>query len=255
MNNLLKVEWYKLQRNKSFWVITLTVSALSVLFHCLIITEWWMMSGTPFDAAGLGELNGLGVFTVPFIFNLIVASLAGFFISAEFSNNGMIRTQMMSGHNRTKIYLAKYLIFSCGSLMITVLIPLITALVIVSAFGYTEIWSMENLQFLGRAYSLFTIQFLGYTAIIMLLSIITEESGKTILFSILLNIVMIGMQQFPSGSIVGVIYNYSIFQQFSDVFTSMIPGREQIKAIVIGLWTIFVITVCGMFLFNRKEIK
>ena len=114
---------------------------------------------------------------------------------------------------------------------------------------------MENLQFLGRAYSLFTIQFLGYTAIIMLLSIITEESGKTILFSILLNIVMIGMQQFPSGSIVGVIYNYSIFQQFSDVFTSMIPGREQIKAIVIGLWTIFVITVCGMFLFNRKEIK
>lgn len=78
MTNLIRAEMYKLQRNKTFWVILLTVTGLSALLHYLVLIGWWQMQGTSFDAAGLSELNALSTFTVPLFFNLIVSTLAGF---------------------------------------------------------------------------------------------------------------------------------------------------------------------------------
>src|SRR5690625_5114121 len=91
MNKLLRAETYKLKRNKTFWVLLITMIGLSSFLHYLIVSDWWFMSGTPFDQAGLSELNALSVFMTPLYFNFVVSTLAGYYISVEFSQTRVIK--------------------------------------------------------------------------------------------------------------------------------------------------------------------
>ncbi|PAV28290.1 ABC transporter permease [Virgibacillus profundi] len=255
MSNLIKAEIFKLQRNKTFWVIFGSVTGLSALLHFLIITDWWMVQGTAFDSAGLSELNALSTFTVPLFFNLIVSTLAGFFISIEFSDSGVIKNQMISGNKRSQIFIAKYLVFSLGAIIVTILIPLVTAVIVVILFGHGDILNPSNMMYLGRVYSLFILQFLGYTAIMVLLAIITEDSGKTIIFSILFTIVMFAVEKLVKTPFIELLYEHTIFYQFSDVFKFTMTNGEIIKSILVGVVSLIVIMLCGVFIINRKEIK
>ncbi|KKE80332.1 MULTISPECIES: ABC transporter permease [Oceanobacillus] len=255
MTNLIRAEMFKLQRNKTFWVLLLTIIVLSTLLHYLIIIDWWQINETSFDTAGLSELNALSIFTVPLFFNLIVSTLAGFFISIEFSQSGVIKNQVISGNKRSTIFMAKSFIFSLGAIVVTILIPLVTAIILVILTGHGDIIDSSNLMYLGRAYGLFTLQFLGYTAIIMLLSIITDDSGKTIIISILFTIVMYAVEKLSKPPLIEMVYENSIFQQFSEVFKYTMTKGEIIKSMLIGVVTIIIVTLCGVFYFNRKEIK
>jgi|SRR5690625_1436339 len=256
MTNLFRAEMFKLQRNKTFWVLIGTITGLSTLLHFLVITDWWMMDGTAFDSAGLSELNALSTFTVPLFSNLIICTLAGFYISTEFSLSGVIKNQMISGHKRIHIFIAKYLIFSLGSIVVTIVIPLLTAIILIFMFGKGEILHLSNLMYLGRGFSLFTIQLLGYTAIIMLFAIVTEDSGKTIIFSIIFSLLMDVVRVFAGlSSFIAILYENSIFHQFSAVFKYTMTSGEIIHSLLIGGVTIIFVTLCGVFIFNRKEIK
>lgn len=255
MINLLKAETFKLKRNKSFWMIAGLMAGTSILFHILIMTEWWMMSGTIFDTVGLGELNGLAPFTVPVFFNLAVGSLAAFFISSEFSESGVIRLQVMSGYKRSHVYFAKYLVFSFGTIIITVVIPLLTAALIAVALGHGDILQAQHFQYIVGTYGLFTLQLLGYTAIVTMLAILTEESGKTIIFSILFTVLVFVIEQFAYHPSVGWLYEHTIFHQFSFVFTPELSGAEWMRSTAVGVITIVPVLAIGMAVFNRKEIK
>lgn len=255
MTNLLKAEIFKIKRNKSFWLIIAIVTGLSALLHYLIIIDWWMMSGTAFDSAGLSELNTLSTFTTLLFFNLIVSSLAGFFISVEFSQNGVIKNQVISGNKRSHIFIAKFLIFSLGSIIVTILIPVVIGFLIVILFGHGDILNTANLLYLGRAFSLFILQFLGYTAIITVLAMITEDSGKTIIFSILFSIILFVVEKLSKPPFMEMLYEHSIFYQFGEVFKHTMTNGEILKSILIGVVTLIVILLCGIFMINRKEIK
>lgn len=255
VSNLIKAELFKLQRNKTFWVLLFTITGLSALLHYLIIIDWWQVFGTSFDSAGLSELNAVSTFTLPLLFNLIVSTLAGFFISIEFSHSGVIKNQVISGNKRSHIFMAKFLVFSLGSIIVTILTPLVTGIIEVILLGYGDILSLSNIKYLGTAFALFTLQFLGYTAIIILIAILTEDSGKTIIFSILFTTVMFAIEKLPKSSFINMIYENSIFHQFSEVFKFSMTNGEIIKSILIALVTVIIIILCGVFVFNRKEIK
>ena len=255
MINQMRVELYKLQRNKTFWVLLLTATGISALLHILVITGWWQLSGTPFDRAGLSELNGISTFTVPLFFNLFISTLAGFFIAIEFSHSSVIKNQIISGSKRSHIFLSKYFVFTAGSIVITILIPLLTGIIEIVLFGHGDILNTSSMLYLGRAFCLFTLQFLGYTAIIILFAIATEDSGKTIIFTILFTIVMFAIEKFPNLPIIGTVFKNSIFYQFSDVFKFSMTDGEIIRSILIAFVTFIIITACGIVVFNKKEIK
>lgn len=255
MTNLFKAEFYKLQRNKTFWVLIATITGLSTLLHYLIIINWWQLSGTEFEKAGLSEVNALSVLILPLLFNLIVSSLAGFYISTEFSQGSVIKNQMISGNKRTQIYLAKYVTFSLGSIIVTILIPLLTAIIIVLLSGNGDILNFSNLIYLGRAFSLFTLQFLCFTALVLIMSIVTEDSGKTILFTLLISIVMFIIEKFVNFPFIKVLYEYTFFYQFSEVFKASMTNVEFVKSILVGVISLVFMIYWGIFIFNRKEIN
>lgn len=255
MRNLIKAELFKLQRNKPFWVLILTITGLSALLHYLTIIDWWQVTGTPFDSAGLSDLNALSAYTVPLYFNLIVSTLGGFFIAIEFSNSGVIKNQLISGNKRSHIYIAKYLVFSLGAIIVTILIPLLIGVITLVLLGQGDILSFSNMMYLGRAYTLFTLQFLGFTAIITLLAILTEDSGKTIIFSIVFTFIMFAVEQLSQSSFINTLYEHFIFHQFNEVFKVDMTLGEIIKSVLIGVISSMVILLCGIVTFNKKEIK
>src|SRR5699024_8126591 len=255
MTNLMKAETYKLMRNRTFWVLIASMIGLSALLHCLILTDWWLMSGTEFDNVGLSEMNAFTFFTMPLVFNLIVSTLAGFYISTEFSQSGVIKNQIMSGNKRTHIFMAKHLVFSLGSFIVTLVIPFITAIIVVILFGQGEILTFSNLMYLGRAISLFVLQFLSFTAIVLLIAIVTEDSGKTILFTLLFSVMMFAIEKLITAPIIKMLYEHTIFYQFSEVFQVTMTNGEIIRSILIGVVSLIVIYLCGIFIINRKEIK
>lgn len=255
MINQMKAEFLKLKRNKTFWVLLVIALGLSALLHYLIMIDWWKVNDSVFVQAGLGELSSLSAFTTPLFFNLFIGTLAGFFISVEFSQSSVIKNQIISGGKRSHIFLSKYIVYSLASVVMTILIPVLIGLIEVVLLGHGEILSLSSMLYLGRAFGLFLLQFLGYTAIIVLLTILTEDSGKTIIFSILLTIVMYGIEMAPNLPIIGTIYRNSIFYQFSEVFKFPMTNGEMLHAILIAFLTFIIVIFCGIFIFNKKEIK
>lgn len=255
MINLIQAERFKLIRNKTFGVLILTITGFSALLHFLIVTGWWQVTGTAFDSAGLSELNALSNFTVPLLFNLIVSTLAGFYISTEFSIIGVIKNQILSGRKRSEIFLSKFLIFTCGSIIVTILIPLVTGIIVLILMGHGDILNLSNMLYLGRVILLFTLQLIGYTAIIMLLAITTQDSGKTLIFSILFTIVMFAIEKLNRSPLINMLYENSIFHQFSAVFNVNMTNGEILQSIAVAFLTIIIVVVCGIAVFNRKEIK
>ena len=255
MLNMIQAEMFKLRLNKSFWVILLTSLVLSAVMHYLAITEWWQVYNTPFDAAGLSEMNGLSMFMAPLFFNLMIGTLAAFYISTDFGPSGVIKNQIISGKNRKLIYFAKYIVYSAAAVVIAVLIPAVTGIILNIIMGNGGICTFETITYLLGAYSLFSLQFLGYTAIISLLAIITEDSGKTIIFSILFTIVMYIVEKMPKSGIIERIYEYSIFQQFNQVLFPELGIESIMTGLAVGLITMAVLLFIGMIVFSKKEIK
>jgi len=255
MNNLLKAELYKLQRNKTFWVLLLVSASLSALLHFLIITDWWMVSATEFDKAGLKELNALGTFTIPLFFNLLVSTLAGFYISIEFSQNSVIKNQIVSGNKRWQIYIAKFIVLAIGTFLIVLVTPVFTGLVEMILMGRIEQLSPSALQFLGISFALFTLQVIAFTAIIMVIAVMTEDSGKTIIISIVLTIIMFAIEKLGKTPFIEWLYDHSIFRQFTAVFQYNLAEGDALKAILIALITLAIVLVCSILYFNKKEIK
>ena len=255
MLNMIQAEMFKLRLNKSFWVILLTSLVLSAVMHYLAITEWWQVYNTPFDAAGLSEMNGLSMFMAPLFFNLMIGTLAAFYISTDFGPSGVIKNQIISGKNRKLIYFAKYIVYSAAAVVIAVLIPAVTGIILNIIMGNGGIFTFETITYLLGAYSLFSLQVLGYTAIISLLAVITEDSGKTIIFSILFTIVMYIVEKMPKSGIIERIYEYSIFQQFNQVLFPELGIESIMTGLAVGLITMAVLLFIGMIVFSKKEIK
>jgi ABC-2 type transport system permease protein len=253
--NLLRAETFKLQRTKTFWVLFTTITGLSAMLHLLVIIGWWQLTGTEFDRVGLSELNALSALILPLLFNLIVSSLSAFYISTEFSNGSVIKNQIISGNKRTHIYMAKYLIFSLGAFIVTILIPLLLGIIMVFLFGDGELLNASSLMYLGRAFSLFTLQFLCFTAIVLMISIVTEDSGKTIMFTLLLSIVMFIIERFVNLPFINMLYNNTFFYQFSEVFQAKMTTGEIVKSILVGVVSLIIILLWGISIFIRKEIK
>ncbi|WP_373895812.1 ABC transporter permease [Virgibacillus sp. CBA3643] len=255
MSNQMKAEWFKLQKNKTFWALILSIIGISVLLHFLRISGWWQVSGTAFDSAGLSELNALAVFTIPLLFNLMVSTLAGYYISTEFSPDGVIKNQVISGNKKSRIFIAKFLILSLGSILVTIVIPLLTAVIMVCLFGQADILNLSNIMYLGRAFSLFTLQFLCFNAVVLWIAIATEDSGKTIIFTLLLSVIMFAIEKLVTQPFIEMVYENTFFYQFSEVFKYTMTNGETIQSILIGILSLIIILLCGIFIFNRKEIN
>src|SRR5690625_516883 len=140
MTNLLKAEHFKLIRSRVFWVLVSILVALSFLLVFLVFldengtlekmegvkitaevseqaTEFLPSSGVRFfiEAVHAPDL---------FITVLLISILGSFLIATE-SSTGVMKNIVSIGYRRSKIYLAKTIVFSLGSVVLILLLTLL----------------------------------------------------------------------------------------------------------------------------------
>jgi ABC-2 type transport system permease protein len=231
MINLIKAELFKLKRNHTFLVLIGVIAAFYGLGNYLVIIDWWNMS-TGFNDIGLKEFNALEMMKLPMIFNLGISTLAGFFINCEYTN-GTIKNQVLSGNKRSNIYLSKLIVFSLGVVVISVILPVVTAILEIILLGHSEIYTPSAVTYLIRSFSLYTIIIIAYSAIIMFIASLTRESGKTIIITIVMTIILFVVEEMLviKYEIVRVIYENSIFYQIYQAFNPVITANEITKLV------------------------
>lgn len=253
MYNLIRVEWFKLRKNRSFWTLLIMLFVLSLAYPLLYY----------FDHRSNGEPQFTGIeFLLAFVSNnaylikLGVAVLAGFFISNEYAT-GVMKTIASSGNTRGRLYSAKLAVFSLGAMAISFVFPVVSTLEVSLLSGFGEWPEGNGGLYLVRLILLTLLYTAAYAAIGALITAIFTDSGKTIGFSIIfflgtdLVLASIGSKV----DFVQTLYEYSVFKLVADIGKPTIKNGDWLALLLVPLLTIAGSCVLGVLVFRRKDIK
>lgn len=253
MYNLLRVEFFKLRKNRSFWTLLLVLSALSLAYPLLYY----------FDHRSSGEPQIMGAeFLITFIssnayiIKFGVAVLAGFFISNEYST-GVMKTIASSGNTRGQLFAAKLIVFAIGAMAISLVFPIVSTVEVTLLSGFGNLPEGSTVLFIPRAFGLTLLFTAGYAAVGALISVILTDSGKTIgftmIFFLMVDLVMAGLG--AKVAFFAKLYDYSIFKLVGDIGKPSIHNGDLPALLLVPLLTFVISGILGMLMFRRKEIK
>ena len=280
MNKLLFANFTRLKKNKIFWLFTIFVVVFA-LFNAvvgIINIEISTMQGISFD-----ELYFRAVPTVGF-FILIFTS---FFIGTEYSD-GTLRNKIITGKTRTHIYLSNLVTTIMLFFMFMIIWTTITFIAMPTVgdfnigFPNAMIYTVIMMFIITIFSAIFTFNAMlcSNKALALLVSIVILL-GMLMISSSINNVLlqpeitegyyfqtvdgvtkMIKGEPTPNPYYLEEGILRSIYEYISEFFpigqTSKIVLLEvmkPIKMIAFSLVNTIIITICGVFLFNKKDLK
>lgn len=256
MINLIKAELFKLKRNHTFWIL---MGVVPLVYALYLGADIWRIRDLGLYKIELEEyltIQTIGLMQTILFFNLIISTLAGFFISTDYTT-GVVKNQVLSGNKRSHIYLSKLIVFSLSAVITTVILPVVAIIIGTNIGGYNEIFISSTLIYWLRSFGLYTLIIMAYSSVVMLIATLTRESGKTIIITVVMTIILVTIEiVFVSRyEIVKMMYENSIFYQIYQPFNLVITSNEIGKSIFISLVTFIIMAYCGSMIFKSKEIK
>lgn len=249
MNNLIRSEISKLLKDRTFRFIVIMLFTIAILAP-LFFGDISGMETNEFYRTYILLGNHQIVIYLPLI-------LAGFFIANEYQS-GTMKIVVASGNSRMSIYLSKLLVFSLGSLTVMTILPTVMLLSSCIIHGFSM---FPDLTFFLQTLSLNGLYTVAFSTFVMIAATLLNESGKVIgvllLFFALFNSILGGisgmlpmLEPFIKNSIF-IKYNQLPFLDGLVHF-----GIDEIMSFVIyPVGVIIVLSVIGVVIFNRKEIK
>jgi ABC-2 type transport system permease protein len=249
MGKLVKTEWYKLKNDRSFWVLTLFLLAFALMYP-LMLQSGEGISGNDFYRGYILSIN-------TDIVRLFPAILAGFFIANEYSL-GTMKSIVSSGNSRIRLYLAKLVVFSIGSIIILLILPIF---MMGASTVYMDFTAMPDWKFYFQTIGLISLYAASFASIMAFFSTIFTESGKAIGFLLLFLALIGSLLEFLSGKVpfLEPIITRSIFMSEGGILAIDQIGHwnsdDVFTFIVVPVLTFIVFGILGTLLFSRKEIK
>ena len=178
MSKLLSANFFRLKRDKVFWIVSaamLVLSAFSMINNGITAQKYADQNiennVTALESCYFNLMPMIG-----FLFSVFIS----LFLGTEYSE-GTIRNKLISGHTRTDIYLSNYITCLVGTEFIYVLF-LIGGLVGIPFFG---IWKAPISQIIIYTVIGFFIT-ASLTAILNMLSMLSTNKAATAVLSIVL---------------------------------------------------------------------
>ena len=191
MTGLIKAEWYKLWRNRLFYVLLIVIACVAAFYTGVVkfLDTNPLAQGEAvavgdvfaFPATGQSGVFLLGELSV--MISICLAAFIGLFVADEFKT-GTIHHALALGKKRTTIFLSK--LFSAG--VVTAAFLLTASLV--STVGLTLLFDFGTLPFpeyLRQLFSVLSLQLLlhlTYAILFCLIAFLCRSTGQTILISI-----------------------------------------------------------------------
>ncbi|WP_147534028.1 ABC transporter permease [Bacillus marasmi] len=251
MDNLIKAELFKLRKDRSLWTLVLGLTVAAIIYPMLMLFGDGSVGSQDISVKDLFVNTALGGNN--YIVRLVPCILAGFFISSEFSI-GTMKSIGASGNSRSRIYFSKLFAFSIGTIIISLVFPVVMMVISSLLSGFNE---MPEIDYLVRTLGFTIIYATAFASIMSLFAIVLTDSGKMIGFSILFFILFDSILYMLSQklSFVEFLFNHSVFKLFLEIGQMNLENTVLLKMIVVPLTTILAFGYLGSMIFQRKEIK
>jgi len=249
MGNLVKTEWFKLRKDRSFRTLTGLLFAVSVLYPLTLL------SGGDIAAIKVSEFYAHDVMGVNNeIIKYFPSILAGFFIAGEYSI-GTMKSMVSSGSSRMRLYLAKLMVFTMGAMIISAVAPVVMTGVSAIYFGFN---SMPEWVFFVQTIGLIMLYAAAFASIMATISTVFADSGKTIGF-LLMFFMLFGSILFTLSAKVSFfrpIWNYSVFKWLFVIGNiQTMDGGQLFELLAVPILTYTLFGLIGSWIFQKKEIK
>ncbi|SET64747.1 ABC-2 type transport system permease protein [Oceanobacillus limi] len=247
MSNLIKTEWFKLRKDRSFRVLSWMLITAAVLYPLL---EFGNASLPTVEDYYLN--NVLGIHSD--IVKLIPSILAGFFITSEYSM-GTMKSIASSGKNRIQIYFAKLTMFAVGAIFISIILPIFMTGASAIFFGFTD---MPDIAFYLQTVGIIMLYAAAFASIMAIFATIFTDSGKTIGFLLLFFLLVDWPLQVLASKVpfFEPIVNHSIFKLVYDIVRfNELDHSEVITLVTVPILTFLLSGILGSLIFRNKEIK
>lgn len=269
MSNLLRAEWYKLFRNKAFWILSLIVIGLTFLLVLLPYLDYRGMldeTGVTVElhdkATAAYPLSGIKLFIESihspdlFLAVLLISILGVFFITNE-NANGTIKNLVSIGYQRQKIYLSKLIAFVSGSVALVLLFS-ISFGIFGSLFFEIGAWPDSELLINAGKFLLLSILFIiAFAAIAMFFSIMPRGTGVGLLLSVGFYLVAgAGLRMLSYNyQIAEKIQKYAVYYRYSTLADNDLSLANVFELTMIPFSTAVIFIVLGLIVFQRKDIS
>lgn len=246
MNKLIKFEFRKLCKTKSFYNCIIISSVLAVL-NALILKSVSDTTGELYDAASY-----ILKFTNNAMLLLIIGIFTAIFVTEDFSS-GTIKNIYAKGYSRNVVYMSKY-IASTVSALIIVGTSLLTCIIVSNGLFKGE--TVENSTFLSSLL-LQILLIIAYNSLYFVISIIVGKLGSSIAF-IIVGPSMVSLMLTLADSFLNIknvkLNDYWLENCMSSVQVINCSNSIIVSSLVVSMAVIIVSLIVGTQLHRRKEI-
>lgn len=245
----MKTEWYKLLKDRSFRTLAFILIIFSTLYPLT------MQSNDAVSKLSLYEFFLYQVVSINSdIVKLIPCIFAGFFITSEYSN-GTMKSIASSGNSRLRIYFAKLIMFSIGSIFIMLILPIFmtTSVNIFFDFNGATDWIL-----ILKTFGVISLYAAAFASIMAIIATIFTDSGKTIGLLIMFFALVNPILDFIRSKLTSLetIIDNSVFMLYPKIFKlDQLDQTELTTLMFIPVLTFIVLGILGSFIFRKKEIK
>lgn len=261
MLNLLKSDFYRLFKSKSFYICTIVytilriASAVIMEFTVRLIANNANVTTVPGSVLKDGISYGLTSFTQGGA-NLYIAIFVAIFITADFTH-GTMKNVVSKGFSKLQVYLSKIVTMMAVTylmLLTSFIFSTITATILTGKFG------TFTLTYVGQIFQVIGIELLLYAALVAvftMIAMVVRNAGGTIAINIV-GIVMVGPVIFQVLELFVKKIHFTDYELSQNIisFINLTPNSEDvIRAIIIGLAYFVVTTGVGILAFTKSDVK
>ncbi len=281
MKNLIRSDFYKLKKAKSFWVCMVLAVALAVFSVLIMDFSVKLMDKAPQQTAqeetalsesGLNvstngipmssnDLNASSILLIQFAgtTTILIAVFISLFVGGEFSH-GTVKNLASKNYTRTQIYFSKVTVSTIAAIIMTILYAIVATGLGTVLWGFGEVGS----SFVANTCKGILIELLlvsAFTSVFVMFSMLIRQNGGAIATNIFFLefislIVMLGemiINKIFDTSI--TLSNYLIDTNMTQIATSEITGKLAIRGISVSFGFFIVATAIGLFTFQKRDIK
>jgi ABC-2 type transport system permease protein len=256
MSNLLRSDFYRLFKSKSFYICMAVEACLFILG---IVVLYLMQNSDPTmvitDPSSGIDYGMSAVFGSDLI--MLIGIVIGIFVTAEFSH-GTMKNVVSKGYSKIYIYLSKLITMIAASyifIAVVILVGTISATIVTGNLGD---FSGEYVGWMFKTLGIEMLLYASVTSLFLMLSMVVKNLGGVIainiIYALMAERLIFTLLQYAVKSKIKFT-EFSLLNNISFYAADTATGSDYLRSAIVGLVVLAVTTVLGIWAFTKSDIK
>ncbi len=260
MNNILKSDFYRLFKSKSYYICTIVALLLMVTNIFIYKWQWETFS----EQLGMetfpykdGITYGLTVFSNGNIL-MIIAIFTAIFVTAEFAH-GTMKNAVSKGFSKLQIYLSKLVTMTVAVILILLVNFIVSTIAGVIVIGSLGEFTGEFVAIMFKTIGIELLLNFALTAVLVLIAMVVRNLGGVIAIDIigvfsLGSLIYIALELLVDGKIKFTQYSLMNNISFYNMNTTAM-GSDYLRSTIVAVAFLVITTILGIVAFKKSDVK